>query len=67
MATHSAKPMVQDGFEYREMNDAELAQYKIDQAEAVKAVEAQAKKAEEKVALLARLGLTVDELATLLS
>jgi hypothetical protein len=59
--------MVQDGFEYREMNDAELAQYEIDQAEAVKAVEAQAKKAEEKVALLDRLGLTADELATLLS
>jgi hypothetical protein len=63
----SPKPMVQDGFEYREMNDAELAQYEIDQAEAVKAVEAQAKKAEEKVALLDRLGLTADELATLLS
>jgi hypothetical protein len=59
--------MVQDGFECREMNDTEFAQYQIDQAEAVKAVEAQAKKARDRAALLDRLGLTVDELATLLS
>lgn len=67
MATHSPKPMVQDGFEYREMTDAEFAQYQLDQAEAVKAVEAQAKKARDRAALLDRLGLTADELATLLS
>jgi len=59
--------MVQDGFEYREMTDAEFAQYQLDQAEAVKAVEAQAKKAMDRAALLDRLGLTADELATLLS
>jgi hypothetical protein len=56
-----------DGAVLREMNDAELAQYKTDQAEAVKAVEAQAKKARDRAALLDRLGLTADELATLLS
>jgi len=67
MATASARPLVQDGFECREMDDAEFAQYQIDQAEAVKAVEAQAKKARDRAALLDRLGLTVDELATLLS
>jgi len=63
----TAKPMVQDGFEYREMTNAEFTQYQVDQAEAVKAVEAQAKKARDRAALLDRLGLTVDELATLLS
>ena len=59
--------MVQDGFEYREMTDDEFTQYEVDQAEAVKAVEAQAKKARDRAALLDRLGLTADELATLLS
>jgi hypothetical protein len=63
----TAKPMVQDGFEYREMTDDEFTQYEVDQAEAVKAVEAQAKKARDRAALLDRLGLTADELATLLS
>lgn len=63
----TAKPMVQDGFEYREMNKAEYDQYKIDQVEAEKAVIAATKKAEEKQAIIERLGLTVDELNTLLS
>lgn len=67
MATPLRKPMVQDGFEYREMTDDEFTQYEVDQAEAVKAVEAQAKKARDRAALLDRLGLTADELATLLS
>lgn len=61
------KPFTLDGFELREMTDAEFAQYQLDQAEAVKAAEAQAKKDEDKAALLDRLGLTADELATLLS
>ena len=63
----TAKPMVQDGFEYREMNKAEYDQYKIDQAEAELAVIAATKKAEEKQAIIERLGLTSDELNTLLS
>ena len=51
----------------REMNDAELAQHQIDQAAAA------ARKAEEqavataKAALLAKLGITADEAALLLS
>lgn len=63
----TVKPMVQDGFEYREMNKAEYDQYKIDQVEAEKAVIAATKKAEEKQAIIERLGLTADELNTLLS
>ena len=63
----TAKPMVQDGFEYREMTESEYDQYKIDQAEAELAVIAAAKKAEEKQAIIERLGLTADELNTLLS
>lgn len=67
MATPTPKPMVQDGFEYREMNEAEYDQYKIDQVEVEKAVIAATKKAEEKQAIIERLGLTADELNTLLS
>jgi hypothetical protein len=50
----------------REMNDAEFTQY---QADAIAEAEAQAQaeaKAAEKSALLARLGLTEDELKTIL-
>lgn len=67
MDTPMPKPFTLDGFELREMTDAEFAQYQLDQAEAVKAAEAQAKKDKDKAALLDRLGLTADELATLLS
>lgn len=67
MATRSVKPMVQDGFEYREMTDAEFAQYKIDQAEAAQAVLDAEAKAKEKKAILKRLGLTAEELNALLS
>ena len=50
----------------REMNDAEFAQFEADKAE-MKAFEAAKAKAEaDKVALLARLGLTEDELKTIL-
>lgn len=67
MDTPMPKPFTLDGFELREMTDAEFAQYQLDQAEAVKAAEAQAKKDKDKAALLDRLGLTADEFATLLS
>jgi hypothetical protein len=63
----SPKPMVQDGFDYREMNDAELAQYEIDQAQAKQDAVENKKKAKEKQAIIERLGLTADELSILLS
>lgn len=50
----------------REMNDAEFAQYEADKAAQVVAAEAKAKAEADKVALLARLGLTEDELKTIL-
>jgi acyl-CoA reductase-like NAD-dependent aldehyde dehydrogenase len=50
----------------REMNDDEFQQYQADQA-AHAAAQAQAEaKATERAALLARLGLTEDELKTIL-
>ena len=50
----------------REMNDDEFAQYQIDQAEqAAKQAEADAK-AEARQEILDRLGLTADELKTIL-
>jgi hypothetical protein len=50
----------------REMNDAEFTQWEADQA-AQAEVQAEAEaKAAEKAALLARLGLTEDELKTIL-
>ena len=67
MATASARPLVQDGFECREMNDAEFAQYEIDQAEAAQAILDAEEKAKEKQAILKRLGLTSEELNALLS
>lgn len=50
----------------REMDDAEYAQYQKDQAAQALAAEAKAKAEADKVALLARLGLTEDELKTIL-
>ena len=50
----------------REMNNAEFAQYKADQvAEANRKAEAEAKEAARQ-AILDRLGLTADELKTIL-
>ena len=50
----------------REMNDAEYAIYQADQAaQAAEQAEAEAKAA-EKAVILARLGLTEDELKTIL-
>ena len=50
----------------REMNDAELAKHEADKAATKAAVEAKAKAEADKAALLARLGLTEDELKTIL-
>jgi hypothetical protein len=49
------------------MNDAEFAQYEADQATSVAQAAAEAAKAAEKDALLARLGITADEAKLLLS
>ena len=66
MATQTVRPIVQIGDEVREMNDAEFAQYEIDQAANKAAAQAQADKATAKQALLDRLGITADEAALLL-
>jgi hypothetical protein len=50
----------------RELNKAEKDQEKIDAAIAQAAAEAKAKAEADKAALLARLGLTEDELKTIL-
>ena len=50
----------------REMNDAEFAQYEVDQAaNAIAKAEAEAKET-AKAAILNRIGLTADELKTIL-
>lgn len=51
----------------REMNADELMQWQTDQAETLARREAQAAKAAEKAAVLAKLGLSADEVAALLS
>jgi hypothetical protein len=51
----------------REMNDDELAQYEADQLATVEKAKAEATKAAEKAALLAKLGITDDEAKLLLS
>lgn len=50
----------------REMNDAEFEAYEADKAMQAAAAEAKAKAEADKAALLARLGLTEDELKTIL-
>ena len=66
MATQTVKPTVQIGDEVREMNDAEFAQYEIDQAANKAAAKADIAKATAKQAVLDRLGITADEAALLL-
>ena len=67
MATQTPKPMVLDGQDLREMTDAELAQRKLDNAEAEAHAKAEADKAKLKTDTLTKLGLTADEVAALLS
>jgi hypothetical protein len=50
----------------REMNDEEFVQYESNKKIAVLAEQAKAKAEADKAALLARLGLTEDELKTIL-
>ena len=50
----------------REMNDAEFSQFQAAEAERAIAAAAKAKSDADKTALLARLGLTADELKTIL-
>ena len=72
MAKSTSRPMVRihdleiDEVIDREMNDAEFAQYEADKAIEAAAAEAKAKAEADKAALLARLGLTEDELKTIL-
>ena len=50
----------------REMNDVEFAQYEADQSAAATQAAAEAAKAEQKAALLERLGITAEEAQLLL-
>jgi hypothetical protein len=50
----------------REMNDAEFAEYEAEKAANAAAATAKAKAEADKAALLVRLGLTEDELKTIL-
>ena len=67
MATQTPKPMVLDGYELREMTDAELTQRQLDNAEAKAHAKADADRQALKEATLTKLGLTADEVAALLS
>ena len=72
MAKNTSRPMVRihdletNEVIDREMNDAEFAQYEADKAAQALTAEAKAKAEADKAALLARLGLTEDELKTIL-
>ena len=50
----------------REMNDVEFAQWEADQVAETARIAAEEAKAAEKTAILDRLGLTADELKTIL-
>ena len=58
--------MVQDGHEYREMTEAEFAQYEIDQAAAQAQAAAETAKAAARQAVLDKLGLSANEAQALL-
>jgi hypothetical protein len=59
-------PFIQIGNEVREMTKDELAQWKSDKAEAEAFAEALTDRQAAKDAVLAKLGLSADELAALL-
>jgi hypothetical protein len=60
-------PVIQIGDEAREMNDEELAQHKLDVLAKKAIVKAKQERQILKEATLAKLGLTADEAAALLS
>jgi len=60
------KPITYDGYEQREMTDAEFAQYELDQAESAAQALAAAAKVTAREALLTKLGITADEAQLLL-
>jgi len=72
MTNTSTRPMVRihntetDEVIDREMNDAEFEAYQADKAIELAAAQAKAKAEADKAAILARLGLTEDELKTIL-
>lgn len=61
------KPQIQIGNEVRQMNDIEFEQYQIDQENNAKQKQIDADKQALKIETLAKLGLTADEIAALLS
>lgn len=60
------KLFTQDGEVKREFTDAEYAQHELDQAENARAEAEASAKAQARVALLDKLGITSDEAALLL-
>ena len=60
-------PITHDGKTQRPMNADELAVYEITQADAEAQAQAEADRQALKAATLAKLGLTADEVAALLS
>jgi hypothetical protein len=60
------KPIIQIGDEVREMTTSEIAQYEIDKAEEQAQIEALETKATAKKLVLAKLGLSEEELDSLL-
>jgi hypothetical protein len=60
-------PIIQIGDEARPMNDDELAQHKLDVLAKKAKAQADADRQALKTATLAKLGLTADEVAALLS
>ena len=63
----TTKPIVFDGADHREMTDTEFAQYEADKITNAAEADALAAKNTARQAVLAKLGLTADEVAALLS
>jgi len=63
----TTRPTIQIGDEVREMTEAEYAQYEADQKEFALRIKADIDRQELKQATLAKLGLTAEEVAALLS
>ena len=63
----TTKPTIQIGDEVREMTKAEIAQYEKDQADFAERAQADADRQALRIATLAKLGLTADEVSALLS